>query len=96
MIYISHLYLSLVMLFPDMNVDNLPCHPARLFLSTGADCSGEDGDQHSVRVQHEGRQVPVQGRDPIGSRVLVPTHLYALGQHARQDWTGTQWQHEDL
>ena len=58
--------------------------------SPGADRPGEDGHEHGVRLQHAGRQVPVQGRDQVGSRVLVPAHLYSLGQHARQDWTGTE------
>lgn len=45
----------------------------------GTHSSGEDGNQHSVCVQHERQQVRVQDRDSKLFRALVPTHLHTMG-----------------
>ena len=51
---------------------------------TGADCAREDGDEHGVRLLHEGQQVRLQDRDPVVPGALVETNLDPLGQHARK------------
>ena len=55
-----------------------------MVLNLGPDRARKDGDQHSVRVLHEGQQVCLQNWNPFLHRKFVETNVNFVGQHACQ------------